>query len=394
MTAIYSNGSGPDLVRNPFDRLASQSGALWLAAPYFTGADGLLAAAQAGKPIKLLVGLNPVTSPEALEKLRRFTNVQIRYLTHRFHAKVYIFDGGVLLGSSNLTDGGLMANREANVLLDPTDDAERVQAARALFAELWDGARVLTEDTLKAFQVERERLARLPDPDAEIERAVGRAEPPTINVNSRKVAKDRLFIETLRRLVYEQYRPAFDEVGTVLRDGGFRRPKLADIGLASETNRFLSWLRLTHVPGAEYAAAPLRTEAERAVEIAAYGREWAETTNTRVPADYFAALERVRRIFGSAQSIATAEKADVTSGLMSLHAFSEQLRFVKGGAPNLPTKFWNTNGNNVAKVKATLAPIFCTGPASSSSGFTMCSTMQNTSSTILPSFQPWNSTAP
>ena len=326
---------------------------MWLAAPYFTGSGALLEAAEAGKPIRLLVGLNPATSPHALVKLRRFTNVQIRYLTRRFHAKVYLFDSGVLLGSSNLTDGGMMANREANVLLDPTDDAERVQEARALFAELWEGARVLTQPIIDVFRMEWERQSRLADPEAEIERVVGCAEPPTINVESRKVAKDRLFIETLRRLVYEQYRPAFDEVGGALQDGGFRRSEMAEIGLASETNRFLSWLRLAHVPGQDYASAPLRAKAERAAELALYGREWATTNNIRVPQDYFEALARVRRIFSSAQSVAAADKEEITSGLMSLHAFSEQLRFVKGGAPNLPLEFWNGNRNNLAKVKAT-----------------------------------------
>jgi hypothetical protein len=43
-----------------------------------------------------------------------------------------------------------------------------------------------------------------------------------------------------------------------------------------------------------------------------------------------------------------------TRGLMSLHAFGEQLRFVKGGEANLPPAFWGQNGDDVAKVKRTL----------------------------------------
>jgi hypothetical protein len=39
---------------------------------------------------------------------------------------------------------------------------------------------------------------------------------------------------------------------------------------------------------------------------------------------------------------------------MSLHAFAEQLRFVKGGTPNLPIEFWEANKQDVGKVKATL----------------------------------------
>lgn len=39
---------------------------------------------------------------------------------------------------------------------------------------------------------------------------------------------------------------------------------------------------------------------------------------------------------------------------MSLHAFGEQLRFVKGGEANLPPAFWGQNGDDVGKVKRTL----------------------------------------
>ena len=39
---------------------------------------------------------------------------------------------------------------------------------------------------------------------------------------------------------------------------------------------------------------------------------------------------------------------------MSLHAFTEQQRFVKGGPANLPIEFWEANKQDVGKVKATL----------------------------------------
>jgi hypothetical protein len=39
---------------------------------------------------------------------------------------------------------------------------------------------------------------------------------------------------------------------------------------------------------------------------------------------------------------------------MSLHAFSEQLRFVKGGEANLPNAFWAANNQDVDRAKKTL----------------------------------------
>ncbi len=351
---IYSNRSARDLVRNPFDRLTGQSTSLWLAAPYFTGAAALLAAAEAGKPIRLLVGLNAATSPESLARILKHSNANVRYLTYRFHAKIYVFDDGVLLGSSNLTDGGLVSNREATILLDPIEDADRVEAAKALYAELWESGRVLTKEVLDTFRLARAALAKGPDPDREIEKAIGRVEPANINVASKTTSRERLFVDGLQHLVYEQYRPDFSEVAAVLEEDGLRREDLRSISLANESNRFLSWVRLTHAPGDEWREAPLRSAEERRPLISSFAREWKETPNSRVTGRYFESLDRVERVFGSPQSIESASQGELVGGLMALHAFLEQLRFVKGGEAKLPAEFWSSNANDVPRVKRTL----------------------------------------
>ncbi|MBW4707088.1 hypothetical protein KX928_04730 [Roseobacter sp. YSTF-M11] len=53
-----------------------------------------------------------------------------------------------MLGSSNLTDGGLRANREAVVRLDRDDNTDAVDDIRALFVELGDAGQVLTRKKL------------------------------------------------------------------------------------------------------------------------------------------------------------------------------------------------------------------------------------------------------
>ncbi|BDV36595.1 hypothetical protein [Methylocystis iwaonis] len=59
-------------------------------------------------------------------------------------------------------------------------------------------------------------------------------------------------------------------------------------------------------------------------------------------------------MFGEQESIEAASKDQLTTGLTSLHAFSEQQRFVKGGAANLPNAFWSANNQDVEKVRTTL----------------------------------------
>ncbi len=350
---IHTNGPGKDYVVKPFERLAQGAFQIQLAAPYFTRHDLVLAAAKAGKTVRLLIGLNAATSPAAVSAVVDVPNLQVRFLTDRFHAKVYLFDGVALLGSSNLTDGGLIQNREAVVSLDREEDFEAVEEVRALFVELWEAADVLTREKARDFRLAHERVKRSgPAPDAMIEAAVGRAHPPNVHVASLVRNRERMFLEGLRRTVYEEYRPAFTEVDGLLDGAGFRRSELAGIGSLNETNRFLNWVRLSHVQGdAAWRAAPVLPPVERRSRILALGAEWATTSDSKVYDGYVDTVQTVRRVFGSREVIDGSGREDLTEGLMALHAFYEQLRFVKGGAANLPAAFWTANANDVRKVQ-------------------------------------------
>ena len=65
-------------------------------------------------------------------------------------------------------------------------------------------------------------------------------------------------------------------------------------------------------------------------------------------------LHNIERIFGSEEAIAGVSKEELTQGLMSIHAFVEMSRFVKGGTANLPLAFWKANNDDTARVKDTL----------------------------------------
>jgi len=193
-----------------------------------------------------------------------------------------------------------------------------------------------------------------PDPDLDIENAVGRVEPRNIDVASRKTSRERIFLQNLRRQVYEQYRPAFREVTEVLEEHGFRRQELESAGKANETNRFLNWVRLAYAVGDEaWQSAPARKEAERRAMVRQLGEEWATTPNSRIPHDYIEWLHSVRRVFGTREAIRSASADEITDGLLSLHAFAEQQRFVKGGRPAIPDAFWAAN-RDVGHVRRTL----------------------------------------
>ncbi|WP_353070510.1 phospholipase D family protein (plasmid) [Tunturibacter empetritectus] len=281
MSRLFSNGPLKDFVINPYGQMVQDSTRLWIAAPYVTQTQELVQAAKKGKTVYLLVGLNSTTTPEALASLHELPNCAVRYFTHRFHAKVYLFDQEALVGSSNLTDGGLQSNREATMYIDDTDELDEL---RALYSELWDSAHVLTTETLSKFTLVRKLMPKVPHLDPRIENAVGRAEPINSNVNSLKKTTQSIFLEQLRREVYEQYRPSFTEVTRLLEANQFRRKELEDVGTANETNRFLNWVRLTYAPGLDsWEQAPLRSEEERRTKILQLGKEWTETDQDKIP---------------------------------------------------------------------------------------------------------------
>ncbi len=355
MSRIFSNGPNRDFVINPLTSLIERSSRLHLAAPYFTESDQLLEAAKNGKTVQLLVGLNPATKPSALRRLRGVTNIDIRYFTSRFHAKIYVFDQAALLGSSNLTDGGLRSNREAVILLDRDDDADDVDDIRALFVELWNAALVMTPEKLDDFErVHGELNRQTPDSKKGIEGALGQTQPRNIDVASHGRSKERDRLEKLRREVYEQYRPALGEVRAILEEHGFRRPEFANVGIGSETNRFLNYARKIHATGDTWRDAPLRVGDDRRGWITRHAREWVAADDPKVGKDYVACLEAVKRTFGTREAIEAAGRGEIIDGLMSLHAFAEQQLFVRGGEKSLRAEFWKRNGDDAVRVRSTL----------------------------------------
>lgn len=357
INSLFSNGPNRDFVAAPFQKCVAASSQVFVAAPYVTMTQELSAAAQAGKPVKLLVGLNASTSATALRAIQGIPNLGTRYFTHRFHAKVYLFDDVALIGSSNLTDGGMQSNREATLMVTEPSQLEEI---RALCEELWMSAAVLTPDNLDRFEKAAGPLTHF-NPDAKIESAIGRVQPQNIAVGSEKKSSEYLFLQILRRRVYEQFLPAFNEVTKLLSDKGLHRPEWTQSDRGSETNRFLNWVRLRHVPGDDWKSAPIRSADERSQVIQELGREWVDTDNPRIHDGYFEGLDQLHAVFGSPESVKKASRGELADALLAVHAFYEQIRFVKGGREQLIPFFFAANSENIDRIKTTISHLIFGG---------------------------------
>ncbi len=71
--------------------------------------------------VHLIVSLNPPTSYRALRELLWRTNIRIDFIASGLHSKIYLLENSAnqrlaVIGSSNLTNGGLIGNIETNVI--------------------------------------------------------------------------------------------------------------------------------------------------------------------------------------------------------------------------------------------------------------------------------------
>ncbi|MFP3678428.1 phospholipase D family protein [Pseudomonas sp. SIMBA_041] len=352
-SGIYTNSPGQDQVLRPYSAHMAKASRIRIAVPYFNRDTEILQAAARGAKIELLVGLNKITNPSALRRVLNAPNCLVRYFTDGFHAKVLLFDGVVMLGSANLTEGGMASNREAVLVLDQPGDEDRILDIELFFAQVWDSAEVLTNEVFNQFKGAWEKASRLGNPDVPFQ-ALRDVEPPTVLSGSGHKSAQQYYLSDLQKS-NENYRHAFTEVSDVLRDRGLRRPEFTELGLEVETNRFLNWVRLEHAVGeASWQEAPQRLEADRRQMVVHLAEQWVATTSPHIPDDYFQLLTELRRVMATPESIRNSDHDQLAHALICVHAFKQQLRFTKGGEEALPTKFWTLNQGDLQRVQNSL----------------------------------------
>ena len=146
-----------------FSKIQSVEKSLYLSSPYIKNAIAtLFYEVLRSKPdlnlsiqiltrVKIQDLIDGASDLEAFEKLLQLeelkgVNVEVRCLPN-LHAKVYIFDeNSAIVTSSNLTPSGLKSNVEYGIeVTDPTAIQQMLVDMRIY----WDGAEILTTETLK-----------------------------------------------------------------------------------------------------------------------------------------------------------------------------------------------------------------------------------------------------
>ena len=357
---VYANSKASGFTSSFFHQAGHAGGLALLASPFYSTFEPIRLLTERKCQVRLLVRLCEITSPRSLKQAFDDPLVTVRYYTNRrFHAKLYIINDAALVGSANLTDSGLNANREVSVVLLRGRD-QGFEELPGLFDLLWDGADVLTERVLE--QYEKAHAKGSPGRgDEDFDNLLGEfvepCEPPNIRVESGEVSHRRSFLQTFRRKYDESLHPAFGEVRSVFEAAGQHRREFDAGRIDIEISRFLGWLRVVHARGEAWAESPLLASAPRLALVERFRRDW------DVAADISAGdmiqvegeVDNVRAIeaaFASPEAINALSYDELFDVLVGCHAFREMLRFTKGGLPGLRADF--SRRNSLADIKRTL----------------------------------------
>jgi hypothetical protein len=356
----YGNSKASGYTIDFFELTALGAKSAMLASPFFSTYDPIERLTTRGCEVKLIVRLCSITPPAVIAKALADPLVTLRYFTSReFHAKLYIVDDQALVGSANLTNAGLMSNREVSIVVRKDRDAA-FDELPGLFEHFWSYAGVMTADILAAYQTAFRKIGN-PKEEAEFEQQliqhVGKADPPSAMAGSETMSKRRAFLEQLRRKYDEQVIPAFQEVRDAMESSGFRRSEFADGDIEIELNRFLGWTRLIHAPGDTWKQTALAERNERRQRTLAYLQNWVEIADTRAGDMYYAEQEqgniaRLRDGLSSIEAIDAMDYDRMFETLCGCHAFYDMLRFVSGGLPGLKDDF--AKRNSLDEIKGTL----------------------------------------
>jgi hypothetical protein len=347
MDDLYLNtNSRGDFLRPALESCEPDS-AVYAAVAFFTHAGLLKHWSQRGCNVKIIVRLCRATSPAAIGEVIDDPRIQIRYFTSQhFHPKLYILGGiGAYVGSSNLTDAGLVSNQEVNVLLDMDDP--RYEELLAAFEEYWSAAAVLSRGILDKFAAIRDEASSA---DRRYEDAVsrdcGNVSFPNITRpgSGRRDSKISLYQADFLRQ-YQAFLKGFAQLQNAYRAHGRRKlPATSRLPLRIEVDRFLTWIadnklpaqqgNKPSVPGAnhptgqlgalidEFMAAPVDTYLE-------------ELDRTMYP--------EMSEWLKSPASIAALTEDKLYGALTYVYAFFFQYRFYPGGIANMQAQFFRLN---------------------------------------------------
>ncbi len=291
-----------------------------IATAFFTSFEVLEKMAANQTEIKMIVRLGSGTSPDELRKALGLKNVSIRIFTgKRFHPKFYIFGNRVAyLGSSNLTESGLMENQEVNIEID--EDEPVFSELEDVFIDYWDAAHPLDIKEVEKFAALIKKLPPTPEPSQLINTQIGNFQFNNTGLQKSKNDGLSVFIESFKR-EYQIFLKKHKELEEIYFEVGLR--KFPSVPLRIELDKFISWVRETYANSEAVRNATIKNSSELKVSIPplvhefyAYSSEFLEkTTEPR--------YKTLNSVFASTKSINATPIVELVDALQYVYAFHD-----------------------------------------------------------------------
>jgi len=165
---IITNNLSTLSIRDSIYEYMQSSKKVSIAVAFFNDTKTINELLQAGIEVTLIVSLRPPTSYYALKDILHKSKLRTHYLGKQFHSKIYVFYDadnvaiGAIVGSSNLTSGGLDTNIETNVILK---DSSSLNQLTDLVDDLLDLSDKLQPDELNDYKSKYDDFVAKNPPD-------------------------------------------------------------------------------------------------------------------------------------------------------------------------------------------------------------------------------------
>jgi len=298
--------------------------------------------------IKMIIRLDHGTNAIRLKEIVKLNNVFIRYFTGtRFHPKFYLFKNGIgIIGSSNLTNAGLINNNEANISISV--DSPIYEELEKQFNIYWVNARVLDINVLDKYietcdnnQNDLDKMIK--KIDKSIENEFGIIEYSDSNYSKEFFDKRELYIEDFKRM-YQLFLNNFEFLRKTYEDTKLRKTNDEKLPLRIEIDQFTNWIRANKCHKTEYENAPILEGENLKQNIILNIKKF---INDEMP--YFDKVVNesypiIMKYLSTPEKIDNITEDNLKIALYRIHSFHDQLRFFQGGFDAQFKQFIDDNG--------------------------------------------------
>lgn len=335
MSVFANRNAKGDFIINELERWSTSGLDVYIASAFFTDSELVERLLLRGCKVYMVVRLGFPTSPSAIDRVSKHTNLHLRiYTGHSYHPKLYILGNEfALVGSANLTRAALMTNQEVVVRIDSSDD--RLVELFSIFEDYWEGAEVPTSAQLATYRELYKKFSSLDGAMDALGREVlgklGSSAPRNIDRGRQHVSRQSLFASSFRR-TYQECVSAFHIVREVYEESAYRKVGEDRIPLRLEIDSFISFIRETVAVGDSWSSAPIRSLAQQEAVILPLIEKWKNAAwphfeDRIVEVNY----PRFNKVFQSEESIFDSSDSELFDALATLHSFHDRFRFFEGG---------------------------------------------------------------